>query len=93
MISLIIPATTSNQHYTNNLVRNIRDLYPNEDEVEIIVEINDNVSLGINLSLVKQIFYSICYELFSCYIIITNIVNYAFSFIYLPAYLIICNFT
>ena len=48
MISLIIPATTSNQHYTNNLVRNIRDLYPNEDEVEIIVEINDKVSLGTN---------------------------------------------
>jgi len=48
MISLIIPATTSNQHYTNNLVRNIRDFYPNENEVEIIVEINDNVTLGIN---------------------------------------------
>lgn len=48
MISLIIPATTSNQQYTNNLVRNIRDLYPNEDEVEIIVEVNDNVTLGVN---------------------------------------------
>ena len=48
MISLIIPATTSNQHYTDNLVRNIRDLYPNEDEVEIIVEVNDNVTLGVN---------------------------------------------
>jgi hypothetical protein len=48
MISLIIPATTSNQHYTNNLVHNIRDLYPNKDEVEIIVEINDDVTLGVN---------------------------------------------
>ena len=48
MISLIIPATTSNSNYTNNIVRNIRDLYPNEDEVEIIVEINDEVTLGIN---------------------------------------------
>jgi hypothetical protein len=48
MISLIIPVTTSNQQYTNNLVRNIRDLYPNENEVEIIVEVNDDVSLGIN---------------------------------------------
>ena len=48
MISLIIPATTSNQHYTNNLISNIRDLYPNENEVEIIVEINDDVTLGIN---------------------------------------------
>ena len=48
MISLIIPVTTSNSNYTNNLVRNIRDFYPNEDEVEIILEINDEVSLGIN---------------------------------------------
>jgi GT2 family glycosyltransferase len=48
MISLIIPATTSNSNYNNNIVRNIRDLYPNEDEVEIILEINDEVNLGIN---------------------------------------------
>jgi hypothetical protein len=48
MISLIIPVTTSNSNYTNNLVRNIRDLYPNEDEVEIILEINDDVTLGVN---------------------------------------------
>jgi len=48
MISLIIPVTTSNLNYTNNIVRNIRDLYPNEEEVEIILETNDNVSLGIN---------------------------------------------
>ena len=45
MISLIIPATTSNQHYTNNLVRNIRDLYPNKNEVEIKkpVKISDSI--------------------------------------------------
>jgi glycosyltransferase involved in cell wall biosynthesis len=48
MISLIIPTTTSNKNYTNNIIRNIRDLYPNEDEVEIILEENDNVNLGIN---------------------------------------------
>ena len=48
MISLIIPVTTSNQQYTNNLVRNIRDLYPNENEVEIILEENNKVTLGIN---------------------------------------------
>lgn len=48
MISLIIPVTSSNSNYTNNLVRNIRDLYPNEDEVEIILEINDDVTLGVN---------------------------------------------
>lgn len=48
MISLIIPATTATPSYTNNIVSNIRDLYPNEDEVEIIVEINDEVTLGVN---------------------------------------------
>ena len=48
MISLIIPTTSSNTNYTNNIVRNIRDLYPNEDEVEIILEINDEVNLGTN---------------------------------------------
>jgi GT2 family glycosyltransferase len=48
MISLIIPATISNSNYNTNIVRNIRDLYPNEDEVEIILEINDEVNLGTN---------------------------------------------
>lgn len=48
MISLIIPATTSNQHYTDFAVQQIRELYPNENEVEIVVEVNDDVTLGIN---------------------------------------------
>ena len=48
MISLIIPTTSKNQEYTNNIVSNIRSLYPNESEVEIIVETNDSVTLGIN---------------------------------------------
>ena len=48
MISLIIPTPGTNKNYTNNLIRNIRDLYPNEDEVEIILEENDKVTLGIN---------------------------------------------
>ena len=48
MISLIIPTTSKNQEYTNNIVSNIRLLYPNESEVEIIVETNDSVTLGIN---------------------------------------------
>ena len=48
MISLIIPVTSSNSNYTNNLIRNIRDLYPNEDEVEIVLEVNDEVTLGVN---------------------------------------------
>jgi GT2 family glycosyltransferase len=48
MISLIIPATTKHQKYTDNIVSNINKLYPNRDEVELIVEINDEVNLGIN---------------------------------------------
>lgn len=48
MISLIIPTPGTNKNYTNNVVRNIRDLYPNEDEVEIVLEENDKVTLGIN---------------------------------------------
>ena len=48
MISLIIPVTTNHQEYTDNIISNINKLYPNRDEVELIVEINDDVSLGIN---------------------------------------------
>ena len=48
MTSLIIPATSKNQDYTQNIIKNIREVYPNEEEVEIIVEINDNVTLGVN---------------------------------------------
>lgn len=48
MISLIIPATISNSNYNTSIVRNIKDLYPNENEVEIILEINDKVTLGVN---------------------------------------------
>ena len=48
MISLIIPTPRTNKNYTNNLIHNIRDLYPNEKEVEIILEENDKVTLGIN---------------------------------------------
>jgi hypothetical protein len=48
MISLIIPVTSNNKDYTNNIIKNIREIYPNENEVEVIVEINDNVTLGVN---------------------------------------------
>lgn len=48
MISLIIPTTGTNSNYTNNLIKNIRDLYPNENEVEIILHIDDTVTLGVN---------------------------------------------
>jgi hypothetical protein len=48
MISLIIPATTANQDYTDNVVKNIREIYPDESKVEIVVEISDTVTLGVN---------------------------------------------
>lgn len=48
MISLIIPTTTKNQNYTDNLISNIRSIYPDESQVEIILEQNDNVTLGVN---------------------------------------------
>lgn len=48
MISLIIPTTTKNKNYTQNVLNNIREIYPNENEVEVIIEENDNVTLGVN---------------------------------------------
>jgi hypothetical protein len=46
MISLIIPTTSKNKNYTDNIVANIQSLYG--DTVEIIVEENDSVTLGEN---------------------------------------------
>jgi GT2 family glycosyltransferase len=48
MISLIIPTTSKNKNYTQNILNNIREIYPNENEVEVIIEENDNVTLGVN---------------------------------------------
>ena len=48
MISIIIPTTSKNKDYTQNILTNIREIYPNENEVEVIIEENDNVTLGIN---------------------------------------------
>jgi hypothetical protein len=45
MISLIIPTTTKNRNYTDSILKNIKEIYPN---VEVIVEENDNVTLGVN---------------------------------------------
>lgn len=45
MISLIIPTTSKNRNYTNNILVNIREIYP---DIEIIIEENDNVTLGVN---------------------------------------------
>jgi hypothetical protein len=48
MISLIIPTTSRNKDYTQNILTNIREIYHNKNEVEVIIEENDNVTLGIN---------------------------------------------
>lgn len=45
MISLIIPTNKTNSNYTKYLVNNIREIYP---DVEIIIEENDDVTLGVN---------------------------------------------
>jgi hypothetical protein len=47
MISLIIPVTKHSK-YSKNIVNNINSLYPNNKEIQIILEVNDSVSLGIN---------------------------------------------
>ena len=48
MVSLIIPVTSINKNYTQNILTNIREIYSDENEVEIIIEENDNVTLGVN---------------------------------------------
>jgi hypothetical protein len=45
MISLVIPTTSLSKKYTDNILKNIKEIYP---DVEVIVEINDNVSLAEN---------------------------------------------
>ena len=45
MISLIIPATSGNKKYTDNILKNINEIYPN---VEVIIEVNDHLSLADN---------------------------------------------
>jgi hypothetical protein len=48
MISLIIPTNKTNSKYTNNIVKNIREIYPDETQVEIIVSEDDTVTMGVN---------------------------------------------
>jgi len=48
MISLIIATKSNNNEYTDALIANIKELYGNSNEIEIIVEVNDDVTLGIN---------------------------------------------
>jgi hypothetical protein len=48
MISLIIPTNKTNSEYTNNIVKNIREIYPDETQIEIIVSEDDTVTMGVN---------------------------------------------
>ena len=48
MISLIIPTNKTNSEYTNNLVKNIREIYPDETQVEVVVSEDDTVTMGVN---------------------------------------------
>lgn len=48
MISLIIPTNKTNSDYTKHIVNNIREIYPDETQVEIIVSEDDTVTMGIN---------------------------------------------
>ena len=48
MISLIIPTNKTNLNYTKNLVNNIRSIYPDGTQVEIIVSEDDTVTMGVN---------------------------------------------
>jgi len=46
MISLIAPVGSIKGKYATNLRKNIEELYPNKNEVEVIIYENDNVTLG-----------------------------------------------
>jgi GT2 family glycosyltransferase len=46
MISLVAPVGSVKSKYAINLRKNIGELYPNKDKVEVIIYENDNVTLG-----------------------------------------------
>jgi calcineurin-like phosphoesterase family protein len=48
MISLVIPASTRTKEYTNALLKNIDEIYPNRDEVEVILQEDDSLTMGNN---------------------------------------------
>jgi len=48
MISLIIPTNKTNSDYTKYLVNNIREIYPDESQVEIVLSEDNTVTMGIN---------------------------------------------
>lgn len=48
MISLVIPASIRTKEYTNALIKNIEEIYPNRDEVEIILQEDSSLTMGNN---------------------------------------------
>jgi hypothetical protein len=48
MVSLIIPTNKTNSEYTKYLINNIREIYPDETQVEIVVSEDDTVTMGVN---------------------------------------------
>ena len=47
MISLIIPASTRTREYTDILIKNINETYPNRDDIEVILQ-EDSLTMGNN---------------------------------------------
>jgi hypothetical protein len=54
MISLVIPASTRTKTYTNSLIKNIKEIYPNENEVEVILQEDDSLTMGNNYNKAVQ---------------------------------------
>jgi hypothetical protein len=51
MISIIIPTTSKTWNYTDNILNNINEIYSEKlasGDLEVIIETNDSVTLGIN---------------------------------------------
>lgn len=50
MISLVIPTQSKTKAYTDNILKNIDELYPDRSQVEVIVTVDDEASLGQNFN-------------------------------------------
>ena len=48
MISLVIPASTRTREYTDILIRNIEEIYSNRNDIEVILQEDDNLTMGNN---------------------------------------------
>jgi hypothetical protein len=48
MISLIIPASTRTREYTDVLIKNINEVYPNRNDIEVILQEDDSLTMGNN---------------------------------------------